>query len=230
MTQTCIVAPGRLAREGWARLFQGTPFDIVASVGGPGEIETAEADGTRLELVLFDLPAHLNDVRGIVQKVRAAVPEARLVVLADQVPPEVLAQSFTAGADGFLNKDMSYEAMIESLRLVMLGEKVFPSRILADLVNGAGQGGPYFARPGGRGNLSAREVEILRCLVTGHSNKMIGNRLNITETTVKVHLKSILRKIGAANRTQAAIWAFGRGFTGIDEGPEPKSPPPAARR
>jgi two-component system nitrate/nitrite response regulator NarL len=61
--------------------------------------------------------------------------------------------------------------------------------------------------------LSEREIEILQCLVEGNSNKVIANRLRITEATVKVHLKSILRKIDVSNRTQAAIWALNQGFS-----------------
>jgi two-component system nitrate/nitrite response regulator NarL len=57
-------------------------------------------------------------------------------------------------------------------------------------------------------------VQILRCLLNGDSNKMIANHLNITEATVKVHLKSLLRKINASNRTQAAIWALNNGIGG----------------
>lgn len=64
-------------------------------------------------------------------------------------------------------------------------------------------------------DLSERELEILRCLVDGDSNKRIANRLNITEATVKVHLKSILRKTHVMNRTQAAIWGLQRGLVGM---------------
>src|SRR3546814_4975603 len=70
----------------------------------------------------------------------------------------------------------------------------------------------------GAQNLSERGSEILECLVQGASNKMIANRLNITEGTVKVHMKSLLRKIDAANRTQAAIWALNAGYSNTVEG------------
>jgi DNA-binding CsgD family transcriptional regulator len=62
--------------------------------------------------------------------------------------------------------------------------------------------------------MSEREIQILDGLVKGHSNKVIGRRCNITEATVKVHMKSILRRIRASNRTQAAIWALGHGYSG----------------
>lgn len=225
VANTCIVVPSQLAREGWRRLLEGTTFELMAAIGSVAQLQelTSNADGVgaAVELVLIDLPADVDDVRETVRKAREMLPEARLVVFCAEVGPEMLSASFAAGADGFLHKDISYDAMLESLRLVMLGEKVFPSRLLSEIVSGMAGGTRQYALAGNRRNLSGREVEILRCLVAGYSNKMIGNRLNITETTVKVHLKSILRKIGAANRTQAAIWAVGQGVVGIDsEAPE----------
>ena len=92
----------------------------------------------------------------------------------------------------------------------MLGEKVFPTHLAALLVNGMADTPP--ARVTTSHGLSEREGQVLQCLVHGDSNKMIGNRLNITEATIKVHMKSLLRKINATNRTQAAIWAMKNGL------------------
>src|SRR5690606_27993835 len=78
-----------------------------------------------------------------------------------------------------------------------------------------------------RYGLSEREMEILRCLVNGDANKVIANRLDITEATVKVHMKSLLRKIKAANRTQAAIWALNQGVTPGLPFAQPAAPPRA---
>jgi len=94
--------------------------------------------------------------------------------------------------------------------LVLLGEKVFPTSLAALLISGPVDN--VVEMPGGRRGLSERENQILRSLLKGESNKMIANRLGITEATVKVHLKTVLRKIGAANRTQAAIWALNNGY------------------
>jgi two-component system nitrate/nitrite response regulator NarL len=60
-------------------------------------------------------------------------------------------------------------------------------------------------------------VSVLQCLLNGEPNKVIANRLNITEATIKVHLKSVLRKIKATNRTQAAIWAYGHGYSPVGD-------------
>ncbi len=115
-----------------------------------------------------------------------------------------------AGAHGYLIKDISVEALLQSLLLVMLGEKVFPTHLATLLVNGMPNTAP--ASIVTSHGLTERECQVLRCLVQGDSNKMIANRLNITEATIKVHMKSLLRKINATNRTQAAIWALNNGL------------------
>ena len=153
--------------------------------------------------------------------VRALLPDARVTMMADTFDAAQLRQCFTAGADGYLLKDMSAESLRASLALVLLGEKLLPSS-LAELLSRNSNGSdpaalsaiPIHDRAV-TGTLSDRELDIMRCLVDGDSNKRIANRLQIAEATVKVHLKSILRKTRAANRTQAAIWAFQRGVAGM---------------
>jgi two-component system nitrate/nitrite response regulator NarL len=135
-------------------------------------------------------------------------PTARIVVLADDLSVEALRAAMGGGADGFLSKSVAPEALIQSLQLVTLGEKVFPTN-LATMLLDMNVPGPQHSIRG----LSPREQEILQALVTGASNKLIAIRLGITEATVKVHLKTLLRKIDVNNRTQAAIWAMNNGFS-----------------
>jgi two-component system nitrate/nitrite response regulator NarL len=140
---------------------------------------------------------------------RNAYPDARVVVLASALSVESLREAMNTGADGVLMKDVSPEALIQSLELVMMGRKVFPANsaaLLLDLSNAA------IPVPAVRG-LSLREQDVLRALATGASNKMIAHSLSIAEATVKVHIKTVLRKIDVNNRTQAAIWALNNGFS-----------------
>ncbi|MBD0316775.1 MAG: response regulator transcription factor [Nitrospiraceae bacterium] len=127
----------------------------------------------------------------------------------------MLLAAMGGGADGIQIKNVSPEALIQSLQLIMLGEKVFPTN-LASMLLGMNTISPQHSIRG----LSPREQEILQALVTGASNKTIAIRLGITEATVKVHLKTLLRKIDVNNRTQAAIWAMNNGFT-ADGAPMP---------
>jgi two-component system, NarL family, nitrate/nitrite response regulator NarL len=104
---------------------------------------------------------------------------------------------------------MSPEALIRSLQLVMLGQQILPTGFMTSLLQKEASE-PVAERPS-RG-LSPREVQILRHLMTGHSNKAIARALDISEATVKVHLKALLRKVQASNRTQAAVWAMNNGI------------------
>ena len=123
-----------------------------------------------------------------------------------------LAACLSAGAAGYLTTDISRDALLRSLQLAALGEKVFPTDLAGLLVNGSRGPRRPLVRSEKVCGLSDREIETLQCLIRGISNKVIAKRLNITEATIKVHIKSVMRKIKASNRTQAAIWAVRQGF------------------
>jgi len=213
---TFLVDPNKLFREGLKKLLAETRFEIVgeaadASILGDARFETQPA------LVLIDTPTGPDNLNRDVALLRGLLPDARLVVLTQVMSHERLSAAFSAGADGYLIKDISYQALLESLHLVMLGEKVFPTSLASLIVSKIGPlNGP--APSLNKYELSSRELQILGCLVEGASNKVIANQLAITEATVKVHLKSILRKINASNRTQAAIWALHHGVSSRSAG------------
>lgn len=125
-------------------------------------------------------------------------------------------------------KEISCDPLAGALRLTALGEKVLPSQMAGSLASAPSCAISRRWDTGATGtNLSAREVDILRCLVDGEPNKVISRRLSIADATVKVHIKAILRKLRVRNRTQAAIWAVGRGLTA--EAPHEVLPPSALR-
>ena len=165
------------------------------------------SNNARPDVALVELPSLNGHPAEAIARLRELRPECRIAILSDTLDSTELAACFSGGADGFLLKDISAETLIESLRLLALGEKVFPSSLAALICGNAAND---FAPP--PADLSQRELDILLCLIDGDSNKRIANRLGITEATVKVHLKSILRKTRAGNRTQAAIWALQRGL------------------
>jgi DNA-binding NarL/FixJ family response regulator len=109
-----------------------------------------------------------------------------------------------APLSGILTYDLSADALVRSLLLISSGERVFPH----DLALGRKSAAPSSAHQSNDARLSPREKEILSHLMAGHSNKLIARHLGIAEATVKVHLKSVQRKIRVDNRTQAAIWAL----------------------
>lgn len=127
----------------------------------------------------------------------------RIVALTSKTDSLEIGHDEIAPLSGVLTYDLSVPAFVRSLLLICSGERVFPH----DLALGRKLAAPSEHRSD-VAHLSPREKEILSCLVAGHSNKVIARHLDITEATVKVHLKSVLRKIRVENRTQAAIWAL----------------------
>jgi two-component system nitrate/nitrite response regulator NarL len=197
-SRTILIEANRLFRQGLKHLLANTRFAVEAEFSTTEQaIEGAAASG----LVIVGEGGDLQQLRG-------AYPEARIVVLASDFAVDALRDAMNAGADGYLMKDVSPEALLQSLELVMMGEKVFPTNLAAMLFDMNVIAPQHSVR-----GLSPREQEILRALVTGSSNKLIAIKLGITEATVKVHLKTLLRKIDVNNRTQAAIWAMNNGFT-----------------
>jgi len=210
-----VVERNRLFREGLKRIFEGSPFEVRREAGNFDEVLGAPSDETPPDLVLTDLADNGANFVEQISTLRSRQAGLRIVVLTDRISNASLATALDAGVDGYLLKDMSADALQQSLRLVMLGEKVFPTGLAHLLIAGRlkepgrpSNGLAQLATPG----LSDREVEILTCLLNGMSNKVIANQLHISEGTVKVHLKGILKKINVRNRTQAAIWAINNGI------------------
>jgi two-component system nitrate/nitrite response regulator NarL len=141
----------------------------------------------------------------------------KIVVLTANVDRWLLENATRGGISGVLQKNISAKALLYSLALVMLREKILPiSEILSPPdsederpeMNG---GGNDACHAESRDDLSPREIEILRHLANGLPNKAIARELDVAETTIKAHMKTILRKIKASNRTQAAIWSLTQG-------------------
>ncbi|HEY9537025.1 MAG TPA: response regulator transcription factor [Kiloniellaceae bacterium] len=226
---TLLIGRNRLFLEGLKSLLRGSAFDTKQEVSSVAELDLFDEDDAP-ELILIELRGEVAELAQDIQQLREALPGAPVVVLTDERDPGTLAACLHAGAAAFLLKDISLEALIHSLKLAMLGQKVMPTELAMALINGATGMQPADGRSIADYGLSDREMEILRCLVNGDANKVIANRLDITEATVKVHMKSLLRKIKAANRTQAAIWALNQGLApGLAFGkpqPAPRAVPP----
>jgi two-component system, NarL family, nitrate/nitrite response regulator NarL len=142
-------------------------------------------------------------------------------VLSNELNFSDLARALRAGANGYLVDELSGEAFSLSLLVVMSGEKVLPSS-LADVLASNYRDFTGNGLSETHCNLTDRERQILQCLLRGYSNKLIARMLDITEGTVKVHLKALMKKISAVNRTQAALWARSHG---IGEDAQPSDPP-----
>jgi two-component system nitrate/nitrite response regulator NarL len=215
---TALVCDNVLLRSGLQNILRETPFAVVeaASATGPRRLQQVASEPA---LVIVDAHQTTGRVLEVVRQVKEQFPQARIVALADQFDLSFVRSGHEAGVNGFCLAASAPDVLIKSLELVILGETVLPFEVLRSFVGGASQNREQplqgsMAEPKLSDlkacKLSAREREILGCLTQGEPNKVIARKFDVTEATVKVHVKAILRKIGAANRTQAAIWASQR--------------------
>ncbi len=212
-----LLEPNRLWREGLSRVLEDTGYNVVAAAGTlvEGLAEMARG-GETPDIVVLDASATAEAPATEFEVARTRFPETRIVVFTDPETPNDALACFLAGADGCLMKNISSKAMAGCLDLVALGERVFPASLIGALLKDPGMGSSPTPVPEVYQNLadpataqlSKRERQILASLAVGRSNKQIAEENNLTEATIKVHLRNILRKIHATNRTQAAVWAI----------------------
>jgi two-component system, NarL family, nitrate/nitrite response regulator NarL len=216
---TALICPNVLLNAGISSILSGTRFAVLpGEVPSTSDVRSPPDHGPALYIVCES--ETLDGYAATVETLKARCPSARIVVLADHVEPASLARALQAGLDGFCSTSMTREPLLKALELVMLGETfvsadlVFammgenpPDRQSKPRASAALIAANDFAAVATVNKLSEREAQILQCLTRGASNKLIARELGLAEATVKVHIKSILRKIKAANRTQAAMWA-----------------------
>ena len=190
-----------LLREGTAAIINCQPDMVVVDAASNGHEAIKLFRTVRPDVTLMDL--RLPDLNGIevMIAIRAEFPEARIVMLTTFEGDVEIKRAVQAGARGYLLKNMPPEQMLEAIRQVHAGKKYFASQIASGLAEHLGDE-----------TLSGREVDVLRHVAEGNRNRDIGQRLFISEETVKVHLKHIMEKLGASDRTQAVAIAARRGF------------------
>ncbi len=215
--KTCIFEKNAFYKEGLKSILSRTEYEVVSECSDTSSIPESE-NNKDIDLVIFGLCDQEEQAETLVRTLKAHFPSARVVLLSSKTCLSCIITVFTVGADGLIPRDISEKALLSSLDLVMSGEKVFPTCLASFLQNGTAVPGGTNGNGGG-GNLSEREIEIVRHLANGESNKLIAKHLDITESTVKVHLKTILRKLGLHNRTQAAMWAVSHGLANNEAEP-----------
>ncbi len=194
----------------------------VSVVGDAGDATEALRRVEELEPDLILLDNHLPGVNGVdaVPALRAARPNVRIILLTVSEDENDLATALKAGANGYLLKTMDAEALIAAIVRVMQGESVIADEMTSKLVaayRGAIEHAPDVATlveptvhaVSPLSHLSPRELDILRGISLGESNKLIARNLGIAETTVKIHVQHVLRKLNVASRVQAAVIATG---------------------
>jgi two-component system, NarL family, nitrate/nitrite response regulator NarL len=240
-TSTIIVAERPLLREGIVSLLYSSGYKIIAAVSQASEVQDLlQADLLQARrdrvLIILGLTGAGCDYEGLAQNIgrfRSLSSDAKIVVVAEAAGPVDLQRIMLLAPDSYIVNLSSREILLKALELALLDQKIF---VLGEKIAGSSENninGPHQrAMNGGHAaeartissdgagscapNLSPRELEVLVRLSRGDSNKQIARSCSMAEATVKVHLKTILRKLDVQNRTQAAIAAIARGLVGGD--------------
>ena len=194
----------QLLREGIGAVLDGqTDMTLVGQAGnGLEAIESYRR--LRPDVTLMDL--RMPDMSGIeaISAIRTEFPNARIIVLTTYAGDVQAAAALRAGAAGYLLKSLVRKELIETIRAVHSGKRRVPAEIATEIAEHVADDA-----------LTVREIEVLRRVAAGKSNKLIAAELEISEGTVKTHMKSILPKLDASDRTHAVTIALKRGILDI---------------
>ena len=190
-----------LLRDGIAAVFEGQPDMTLVGQASDGREAIESFRRLRPDVTLMDL--RMPDMSGIeaITAIRADFPDARIIVLTTYAGDAQAAAALKAGAVGYLLKNLVRKELVETIRAVHGGKRRVPPEIATQIAE-------HFADDA----LTAREIEVLRRVAAGKSNKLIAVELDISEGTVKTHMKSILPKLDASDRTHAVMIALKRGI------------------
>ena len=201
-----VVDDHSLFRDGIVSLLEAAGFTVVGQAGD-GKSAVEKALSLRPELVLLDI--HMPEQTGLeaLKQIKSMLPETRVVMLTVSEDEATLVDAIRSGADGYLLKHLSGPEFIDMLEGLKRGEAAITRKTAAFLMRRMSH--PDAAHTdNAEGALSAREIEILQLVAHGLSNKAISDELSLSENTIKYHLKNILQKLNAQNRTEAVMYAI----------------------
>ncbi len=190
-----------LLREGISTLINSQPDMCIVGEASTGTEAFERFRELRPDITLMDV--RLPDKSGIdaMLAIRSEFPAARIIMVTTSEGDVEIQRALGAGAQGYILKSMPPKDLVEAVRLVNAGKKRIPPTIAAHLAE-------HYADE----DLTAREIEVLQQIAGGNRNRDIADRLFISEETVKVHIKHIMEKLGAKDRTQAVAIALQRGI------------------
>jgi len=194
-----------LVRVGLTSVIALEPDMTVCAEASTGEQAVALFRARRPDVTLMDLRLPVMSGLKTTQAIRAEFPEARIIVLSTYVSDEEIYAALQAGAMAYLVKSVGREELTQAIRKAAAGRRHIPAEVAARLADRRS-----------RAHLSTRELDVLRLLVGGKRNREIASVLDITEGTVKLHVSSILGKLGVVDRTEAVTVALQRGILQLD--------------
>jgi len=190
-----------MLREGIAALVASQPDMKLVAEASTGREAVEQFRKHKPDLTLMDLQMPEMDGIEAMVAICSEFPEARIIVLTTYKGDVQVLRALKAGARAYLLKGLLRKELLETIRAVHAGQKYIPAEIAAELADHAVDDA-----------LTAREIDVLRLIALGNANKLVADQLGITEDTVKGHVKNILSKLGASDRTHAVTIALKRGI------------------
>jgi len=199
--QILVVDDHLLLREGIAAVLEGQEDMMLVGEASNGREAVESFRRLRPNVTLMDL--RMPGMSGLeaITSIRSDFPDARIIVLTTYSGDAQAAAALKAGAAGYLLKNLVRKELIETIRTVHAGKRRIPPEIATEIAEHVADDA-----------LTDREIEVLRRVAAGKSNKLIAAELDIAEGTVKTHMKSILPKLDASDRTHAVMIALKRGI------------------
>jgi DNA-binding NarL/FixJ family response regulator len=193
-----------MLRDGLGAMIAAQPDMQLIAEAGTGREAIDLYRLHRPDITLMDL--RLPDMHGVdaITTIREIHPQARIIVLTTYLGDVQATRAFKAGAQGYLMKATLRKELVEAIRAVHAGRRRLPTDVASEM-----------AEHSSDDSLTAREIEVLQGVSAGNSNKIVAAKLKITEDTVKSHMRSILTKLSATDRTHAVMIALKRGFLNI---------------
>lgn len=188
-------------REGLSRILSSQSDMLLVAQAGNAEEAFAEFRRHRPDITLMDLRLPGTNGTDAPIAIRGEFPNARIVMLSTSESDGEIQRALRAGAAGYLLKSMLKDEVLDAIRSVHAGRKHVPAEVAGRLAEHIGEQ-----------DLTTRELDVLRLIRDGHRNKQIADRLGIAETTVNFHIKNVVDKLGANDRTHAVTIAIRRGL------------------
>jgi DNA-binding NarL/FixJ family response regulator len=201
MIRVLTVDDHPILRSGIAAVLEGEEDIMVVGEATNGKEAVESFRVHRPDVTLMDLQMPVMNGIDAILAIRREFPAARFVILTTYDGDAQAVRALKAGAAGYLLKNMLREELVSTIRSIHAGRRHVPSEIAAGIAE-------HIADV----TLTSRETEVLRMVAVGISNKIIASQLAVSVTTVKTHMKSILSKLGANDRTHAVTIAMKRGF------------------
>jgi len=207
-----LVDDHTLFRSGIRSLLQRNSEFTVVGEASDGVEGIKRAKQLRPDVVLLDL--NMPGMSGLetLQLLLQDCPNIAVILLTVSEEAEDLTAALQAGARGYLIKNIDADYLIRAIRRAAEGESVLAETMTTKLVAHLQGGAPKAEPPSDIDKLTPREKEILACLARGESNKIIARTLDVAESTVKIHVQNILKKLNLSSRVQAAVYAVGHGM------------------